>query len=81
MFNITHGWPLGWPVLKNDSDSYCYRCVDFDAWVLAAQVIPNVSPMRVHTFDVDKHGPLPIGTHSWRVADEDCALTVRLLVR
>ena len=55
----------GWPVLKNASGRYCYRCTPRDQWLLAA---PGYDPVKgTGTANiVAKEGPLPVGARTWQ---------------
>ena len=72
----------GWPVLKNASGRYCYRYTPKDKWYLRDQFKPDEG--ACHAAIVAKEGPLPVGAHTWKVADggpKERTLTVGLLVR
>ena len=72
----------GWPVLKNARGYYCYRYTPKDKWYLGNKFTPDKT--ACHAYIVAKEGPLPVGAHTWRVADAgtgaDGTLTVTLVI-
>jgi hypothetical protein len=57
----------GWPVLKNASSMYCYRYTPQDKWLIRSKFKPDEAGARASI--VAKEGPLPVGAHTWRIAD------------
>ena len=73
-------------MLKNASGMYCYRYKATDSWRVGPDHSPDSSTSSAAI--VAKEGPLPVGAHTWRVADGKGGwlqggrtLTVGLLVR
>ena len=70
-------------MLKNASGCYCYRHTPWDQWLLSGTFTPDEGACNASI--AAKDGPLPIGAHTWTVADGgkpvDGTLTVGLLVR
>ena len=75
----------GWPVLKNANGNYCYRYTPTDKWLLSYNFRPDSD--RCSAAIVAKEGPLPVGSHDWRVYNqkwqewENRQMNVALFVR
>ena len=57
----------GWPVLKSAKGMYCYRQAQTDKWLLNSKFTPDEPNCKAAI--VAKEGPLPVGDHTWKVAD------------
>ena len=55
----------GWPVLKSDKGTYCYRYTSPNKWYLSNVFTPDKDVCAAHI--VAKEGPLPVGAHTWQV--------------
>ena len=54
-------------MLKNARGRYCYRYTPKDRWLLRPEFTPDSG--KCSAYIEAKEGPLPVGAHTWQVAD------------